>query len=105
MKLPHLWLYLAAALAVGSLSFSAAPALADDGEDDAVYVAPSDDDGSDEAVRSEGESGFDTPGSLYIDEDDYDAGAQDDGTWEPAVPDVPEPEPIEADDADDDDDD
>ena len=68
----------------------AAPAAADD--DDDIYVAPLDEDGSDEALREEASSGFDTPGPFYIDEDDYEAGSTEDGTWDP---DVPEPEASE----------
>jgi hypothetical protein len=68
----------------------AAPAAADD--DDDIYVAPLDEGGSDEALREEAGSGFDTPGSFYIDEDDYNAGSSEDGTWDP---DVPEPEASE----------
>ena len=71
----------------------AAPAAADD--DDDIYVAPLDEDGSDEALREEASSGFDTPGPFYIDEDDYEAGSTEDGTWDPDVPDVPDPEASE----------
>jgi len=67
----------------------AAPAAADD---DDIYVAPLDEDGSDEALREEASSGFDTAGSFYIDEDDYEAGSTEDGTWDPDVPDVEDPE-------------
>jgi hypothetical protein len=66
-------------------------------EDDTdVYVAPLDENASDEALREEAGSGFDTPGSFYISEDDYDAGAQDDDSWSPDVPEVPEPEVVDS---------
>lgn len=62
-------------------------------EDDTdIYVAPLDENASDETLREEAGSGFDTPGPFYISEGAYDAGAQADGTWSPDVPDVPEPE-------------
>jgi len=77
-----------------AVMFVAAPVLA---EDDDTYVSPSSGDGSDEQLREEGESGFDTPGSLYIPEDDYAAGDQGDGTWSPAnVPPASEPVPVDA---------
>ena len=69
-------------------------ALAEEDDTD-VYVAPLDEDASDEALREETGSGFDTPGPFYISEDAYDAGAQADGTWSPDVPDVPEPEVVD----------
>jgi hypothetical protein len=87
-------------LAVGVLAAAAfcglrpTPAAA---EDDDTYVAPSDEDGSAETLREEGQSGFDTAGSFYISEDDYDAGSGGDGTWAPDVPEPSEPEYVEDD--------
>jgi hypothetical protein len=78
------------AAAVALVAFGVTPAGADEEED--IYVAPLDEDGSDEALREEASSGFDTSGPFYIDEDDYEAGSPGDGTWDP---DVPEPEPSE----------
>jgi hypothetical protein len=83
----------AAVVVVAAAAFfvlSAAPAAADD--DDDIYVAPLDEDGSDEALREEAGSGFDTAGSFYIDEEDYEAGSTEDGTWDPDVPDAGDPE-------------
>lgn len=77
------------ALLVVGLNFllTATPAIADDDEDegsaiDDTYVAPTDFSGSDEQLREEGQSGFDTPGPIYIDENDY-----------YSDPNVPEPSP------------
>ena len=98
MKFLKLNLILAAALAAGCFSLLAAPARAEDADGDGVddvYVAPLDEDGSDETIREEGGSGFDNAGPFYINEDDYNAGDQGDGTWSPDVPDVPEPTPVE----------
>jgi hypothetical protein len=85
------WAVVAAAVAF--FVIPAAPAAADD--DDDIYVAPLDEEGSDEALREEASSGFDTPGPFYIDEEDYEAGSPEDGTWDP---DVPEPEASECND-------
>lgn len=51
----------------------ATPALAEDGESviDDTYIAPLDEDGSDESLREQGGSGFDTPGPVSVDEDYY----------------------------------
>jgi hypothetical protein len=79
----------AAAVAIAAAAFfawGAAPAAADDDE---INVAPLDEYGSDETLSEEASSGFDTAGSFYIDEEDYESGTPDDGTWDP---DVPEPE-------------
>jgi hypothetical protein len=67
----------------------------EEGDDTDIYVAPLDENASDEALREEAGSGFDTPGPFYIPEDAYDAGVQPDGTWSPDVPEVPEPEVVE----------
>jgi len=88
-----------AALAV--FAFAAAPARAEDADGDGyedVYVAPLDESGSDEAVREEAGSGFDTAGPVTIGEDDYDQGDQGDGTWEADVPEASEPQPEDVDD-------
>ena len=75
-----------------SIIISVAPAIAEDND---IYVAPLDEEGSDESLREAAGSGFDTPGPFYIEEDDYEAGAQDDGTWDPDIPDVPPPTIVE----------
>jgi hypothetical protein len=66
------------ALLVLGVSFilTATPAIADDDEGDEsvlddTYVAPTDFSGSDETLREEAGSGYDTPGPIYIDENDY----------------------------------
>ena len=82
----HLKWAAAAVFTVAAAFFvlSATPAAADEEED--IYVAPLDEEGSDEALREEAGSGFDTSGPFYIDEEDYDAGSSEDGTWDPDVP-------------------
>jgi len=93
------WAFVTAAT---MLIISVAPALADDDIDGyvdlGVDVAPLDEEGSAEYLRESGELGFDKPGPLYIDEADCEAGAQDDGTWVPDVPDVPPPTIVEEED-------
>jgi hypothetical protein len=77
----------AAAVAIAAAAFfalGAAPAAA---EDDDINVAPLDEYGSDETSSEEASSGFDSAGSFYIDEEDYEAGTPGDGTWDPDVPD------------------
>lgn len=74
-------------VAVAMLGLSA-PAMAQ-------YVMPLDLDGSDEYIRDQGSSGFDTGGAFAIPQDDYDDGDNGDGTWTPDVPDVPEPTPVD----------
>lgn len=84
--------------AIGLFGFAAPAAWAEDADGDGyddIYVSPQDDESSDEAARENAGSGFDTPGSFYIDEDDYDAGAGDDGTWSPDVPETSPPEPVD----------
>jgi hypothetical protein len=84
------WAAVAAVIAAAAFSvWSAPPAVADD--DDDIYVAPLDEEGSDEALREEAGSGFDTAGPYYIDEEDYYAGSSEDGTWDPDVPDASDP--------------
>lgn len=92
MKQLAQWAFVTAAT---MLIISAAPAIADDND---VYVAPLDDDSSDEELREDSGSGFDVPGPFYIDGDDYDSGDQGDGTWVTDVPDVPPPTIVEEDD-------
>jgi hypothetical protein len=82
-------------LGVGLYAVYVGDAVADE-EDTDIYVAPLDENASDEALREEAGSGFDTAGPFYIPEDDYDAGAQADGTWSPDVPEVTEPEPVDS---------
>lgn len=98
MKVGKLAWYAALAAAIVFLGFAAAPARAEDEDGDGyddIYVAPLDEDGSDEALREGAGSGFDTAGPVTIGEDDYDAGDQGDGTWEADVPDASEPEPVD----------
>jgi hypothetical protein len=81
----------AAAVAIAAAAFfalGAAPAAA---EDDDINVAPLDEYGSDETMSEEASSGFDSAGSFYIDEEDYEAGTPGDGTWDPDVPDASDP--------------
>jgi hypothetical protein len=102
MKSLKLLLCVALAAAAVVFVFKAAPARADEESDDTgtgdIYVAPLDEDGSDETLRDEAGSGFDNAGPFYIPEDAYNEGDQGDGTWSPDVPDVPEPTPVEEDD-------
>lgn len=77
---------LAAMIAFAALDMTAVA------EDDDIYVAPLDEDGSDETLSEEASSGFDAAGSFYIDEDDYYSGTSGDGTWDPDIPEVSPPE-------------
>jgi len=88
------WAAVATIVAAAAFSvWSAPPAVADD--DDDIYVAPLDEEGSDESLREEAGSGFDTPGPFYIDEEDYNAGSSEDGTWDPDVPDATNPDDVD----------
>lgn len=79
----------AAALVFAAAAVFVLPAAPAAAEDDDIYVEPLDEDGSAETLSEEASSGFDSAGSFYIDEEDYEAGTPEEGTWDP---DVPEPE-------------
>lgn len=83
------------AVSVVAVAVLAVPYVYAAAEEDAtgdIYVSPADKNATGEEARAEGESGFDTPGPFYIPDDDYAAGAQDDGTWAPDVSDTTSPE-------------
>jgi hypothetical protein len=68
-------LLLAGCLFVPGVMSLGTPAIADDDEGviEDTYIAPLDLNGSDEDVREQGSSGFDTPGPVVVDPDYYDS--------------------------------
>ncbi len=83
------------------MGMTANQAIAEEEDDDTIlYYAPYTDDPDDpdadlETLKGESGSGFDTPGPFYIDPDDFDEYTNDEGYYDPDIPEPPAPEEVE----------